>query len=44
MSEEKGLIRLMAVLERVEAQRCESAKVVLVIIQETKCVIGHPIS
>lgn len=44
VSEEKGVIRSTAVLERVEARRYESAKVVLVINLESKCESEHPIS
>jgi hypothetical protein len=44
VGEEKGVIQLTAVLERVEARRYESAKAVQVINLESKCECGHPIS
>jgi hypothetical protein len=44
VSEEKGVIQLTAVLERVEARRYESAKVMLVISLELRRESGHPIS
>ena len=44
VSEEKGVVQLTAVLEKVEARRYESAKVMQVINLESKSESGHPIS
>jgi hypothetical protein len=44
VSEERGVIRLTAVLEREEARRYESAKVLTGIKQESKYESEHPIS
>jgi hypothetical protein len=44
VSEEKGVIQLTAVLERVEARLYESAKVVQVINLESQFENRHPIS
>jgi hypothetical protein len=44
VNEEKGVIQLTVVLERVEARQYESAKVVQVINLMSKCETGHPIS
>lgn len=44
VGEEKGAIQLTVVLERVEARRYESAKVVQVINLESRCESVRPIS